>query len=90
MGPRRKKSDPLHDGSAGSYVARFVICFLLGIFADLLILAGMVFILRSDLVIWMLYVVLAVPVVFGVAGVFAFDAVVGIYDKMHDDYMSDR
>lgn len=89
MDPHREKSDPLHDGSASSYVARFFICFLLGIFADLFILVGAVFFLSGFLTeFW--YVLLVVPAVFGAFGVFVFDAIVGIYEKMHGDYVSDN
>ncbi len=44
----------------------------------------------ADLVIWLWYVLLVVPAVFGVFGVFVFDVIVGIYEKMHGDYISDN
>ncbi len=80
--------DPLHDGSTGSYVARFFICFMLGIFADLLILPGMaLFAPRLLFDLWLLWLLL--PVLFGVAGVFAFDIVVDLYDRLHNDDTND-
>ena len=88
MSYRQSEPDPLSDGSTGSYVARFFICFILGIFADLLILAGMaLFTPRLALYLWPLWLLL--PVLFGVAGVFAFDTVVELYDRLHDDDTND-
>ena len=79
------RPDPFHDGSVGSYVARFFICMVLGVFTDLLVFAGSVFYIRTSRALWLLefwYVWLAVPVVFGVVGIFAFDWIVGIYDSL--------
>jgi hypothetical protein len=70
MTGKRRRKDPLHDGSVGSYVFRFLICFLLGIFLDGILIAGIwaLWYTRFDTVflLWPLWV--AIPPVMGIGG----------------------
>ncbi len=78
---RKLPGDFLYDGSVSSYVWRFVLCFTLGLFLDF-ILFFFLWIGDEELsALWMLYA--AVPVVMGILGVFKFDAVVAVYDRIN-------
>ncbi len=76
MKTRRSHEDPLHDGSLGSYFARFVVCFVLGIFLEAILLFGVHWFLFDEvfetvLPWWPLWPV--IPLLMGVVGIFKFD-----------------
>jgi len=80
-----KKKDPLHDGSILSYAMRFVICFILGLFIDVLILGSCrYFNMRGLFDLW--YIWASLPFATGLLGVFKFDVIVKIYDEINSKY----
>ena len=84
MSAYKRKPDPLHDGTIGSYVGRFAICFILGLFGCFgLMVAAPRLVLNA----WLLF--LLVPVATGVVGIFAFDRVTKVFDKWSEDQTSD-
>jgi hypothetical protein len=93
MTTHRNHEDPLHDGSPGSYFARFVICFMLGMFLEVILLFALEWFIFDEVMEtafswWAVWPV--VPLAMGVVGIFKFDWIVAIYDYFHKDYAGGR
>lgn len=87
------KKDPLHDGSIGSYVLRFILMFFIGLIADV-VLALAIFIYGG----WQIFIIswvawplfAAIPLTIAVLGIFYFDNITGIYDRYNEDYCDEN
>ena len=93
MKNRKRNDDPLHDGSPGSYFARFVICFILGVIMELILLFTVHWFVFEEFIEvayrwWPVWPV--IPLAMGVAGIFKFDWIVAVYDYFHKDYGAGR
>ena len=89
---RRKSKHPLYYGTAGSYVMRFFLGGVLGVFIEFILFMGGFFFsdLTSQLLITYWYFVLLFPLATGIFGIFHFDVLKNFYDRMHEDFIDDN
>lgn len=76
------KKDPLHDGSFISYIMRFCICLVLGLFLDLFLFFGGGIV--TAILQWQIYII--IPFTCAFLGMIYFDKLTGFYDFLHDKY----
>ncbi len=82
----RMSTNPLNDGSIASYVMRFLIAFMLGVFLILILLASTYcFGIELFALCWPIFLV--IPLSTGILGIFKFNAFVQFYERIHRSYI---
>lgn len=82
-------TNPLNDGSISSYVFRFIISFILGVFLILIGLAS-TYCFDIDLFVHFWPAFLIIPLATGIFGIFKFNVIVRIYTRIHETFISDH